>query len=99
MRKVGGNPRKTSAVTAASTLVGYWIPWVGFSPWGVVTKRNARKRRRSVWVIDLIIECRKAKLRKEGERTWLLDIQELLKRQHERRIRERAERIKRRRRS
>jgi hypothetical protein len=43
-----------------------------------------------MWVIDLIIEAQKAKQRKEVKRTWLLDIQGLLRRYHERRIRERA---------
>jgi hypothetical protein len=48
-----------------------------------------------MWVVDLIIEAQKAKqkqqtTRKEKSR-WYLDIRGLLKRQRERRVKERAE--------
>ena len=48
-----------------------------------------------MWVIDLIIACQKAKQRREEEAPWYLAIERLLKRQHERRTKERAENIKR----
>lgn len=46
-----------------------------------------------MWVVDLIIEAQRAKQRRE-KRTWRLDIEALLQRQNERKIKERAENVK-----
>jgi hypothetical protein len=44
-----------------------------------------------MWVVDLVIACQKAKQRKERNHNWwYLDVEKLLKKQHERTIRQRA---------
>lgn len=47
-----------------------------------------------MWVIDLIIQCQKAKQRKERERWWRLDIGKLLARKNERKTKQRAENVR-----
>ncbi len=49
-----------------------------------------------MWVVDLVIAIQRANERKEGEPPqWYLDIRRFLRRRHERKIKHRAENVKR----
>jgi hypothetical protein len=48
-----------------------------------------------MWVVDLVIAIQRAKQRKEEPPRWTLNIMELLRRRHERKIKQRAENVKR----